>query len=219
MNDLTGERYGRLMALTYVGVDKNRNSTWLCECTCGKTTIVSSKSLRSGNTRSCGCLKLELLVERSTKHRLCNHPLYTIWQGLKLRCYCPGATKYKDWGGRGIKMCNEWREDFLPFFRWAEPLWSQDLQIDREDNDGDYTPDNCRFVTGSVNCMNRRVKSTNTTGYTGVHPHKSKFQVAIAVNKKNTYVGIFNTIKEAVSARNNYIKNHGLPYKIQAYNE
>lgn len=127
---------------------------------CGGSTVVTTGSLRSGNTKSCGCLRKEMLVKRQTVHGMAKsqerHPLYIVWASMKSRCYNPNEPSYKNYGGRGIKMCDEWM-DFVPFMKWAlNNGYREGLEIDRIDNNGNYEPGNCRFVTRSENQLNKR---------------------------------------------------------------
>lgn len=105
------------------------------------------------------------IKERDNYHGLCRHKLYSVWIGMKNRCYNEKQRNYHNYGGRGIKMCDEWRDDFLFFYNWAiENGWQEGLQLDREENDKDYSPDNCRFITRKENIDNRRV-SLNLTAW------------------------------------------------------
>ena len=149
--DLTGMRFGRLIAIKYVG-----KSRWLCKCDCGGTKVTRASSLKSGYTKSCGC------IGGHTTHGLSHTRLYQTWCNMKSRCYREGSTHYAHYGGRGIKMCDEWKNDFKAFYDWAmangyDPkARGHELTIDRIDVDGDYTPDNCRWTDASTQCRNRR---------------------------------------------------------------
>jgi len=159
--DLTGERFGRL---TVTGLhNAGKTSKWNCICDCGKTTVVNSQSLRKGFTKSCGCLAMELLSNGSltTKHGLTpnNRRLVGIWHGMKSRCFNNKNSHYQRYGGRGITVCDEWKNDFVSFFTWAmNNGYTNDLSIDRINNDGNYCPENCRWVSNGEQARN---KSTN----------------------------------------------------------
>lgn len=124
------------------------------QCECGVVKKIANRKFRAGHTRSCGCLQKEKTALHRTTHGHHGHPLYPVWQNMKNRCKNPNTTCYYRYGGRGIAVCKEW-EDFRSFFDWAiNAGWQQGLQLDRTNNDGNYEPANCRFVTRSENVFN-----------------------------------------------------------------
>ena len=163
--DLTGRVFTRLKVQKHHGCITLKNGKhiqlWECECLCGNTVIVRAPSLKSGNTKSCGCLRADLgrtsEVMLKSKHNSTHTRLFRIWRGVKSRCYNPNVSEFKNYGGRGIKMYDEWIDDFESFQKWAlQNGYAEDLTIDRVNNDGDYTPDNCRWTTAKVQQNNTR---------------------------------------------------------------
>lgn len=156
MIDLSGKKFSRLTAICPSGKDKHRNVLWRCLCECGRETVVSATALKRGKTKSCGCLKAEILMKRNRTHSLSGTHIYKVWAGIKQRCENEKNKRYKDYGGRGIRLCNEWKR-FEPFYSWAiKEGYKPGLDIDRIDNNSGYSPQNCRFVTRRENCLNKR---------------------------------------------------------------
>lgn len=151
-----GERFGRLVVIEYAGV-KNRHRTVRCRCDCGEEVIVGSMAhLRSGNTKSCGCLKAEEDHKRFLRHGGKGTRLYNIWKNIRQRCNNPSSPDFPLYGGRGIKLCDDWN-DYEAFQIWSEANgYASELTIDRINPDGPYCPDNCRWATWKEQRHNQR---------------------------------------------------------------
>lgn len=150
--DLRGQKFNKLTPVKYLG-----NRKWECVCDCGKVVTVFTNNLKRGNTKSCGCLNKELASQRMTKHGKCNSRTYYIYNNMKERCYTKSNSCYKDYGGRGIVVCNDWKNDFMNFYKWAMSHGYDDsLTLDRIDVDGNYEPSNCRWVTFTDQQRNKR---------------------------------------------------------------
>ena len=199
--DLTGLVFGRLSVLREASKRwKGDKVYWRCLCTCGQETVVGAGDLQSGHTKSCGCLALDV----RTTHGLSKHPLKSVWKDMKRRCYNKKCRSYVDYGGRGISVCEEWRLDFLFFYHWAtENGWRKGLLLDRENNDGDYSPSNCRFLNRQESAQNTRLLSKrNVSGYRGVSPTRGgKFKSYYTYKTKLTHLGTYPTAKEAAQVR------------------
>lgn len=157
-NDLSGQVFGRLTAIGPTGRGKT-GVIWLCRCSCGNILNVQAGSLRHGNTHSCGCYQRERASQSSTRHGLTYHPLFRLWSDIIRRCTYPKANNFKIYGGRGIKICDEWRHNFQAFFDYVsilEHCREKGYSLDRIDNDGNYAPGNLRFATKYEQSHNSR---------------------------------------------------------------
>jgi len=156
LNNLIGQKFNNLLVIKRVHNAKNGKAQWLCLCNCGKEAVINGTALINNHTKSCGCLKSQILAALQTSHGLSKTRLYNIWGKIIQRCQNKKTINYLNYGGRGITVCDEWKE-FIPFRDWAMANGYQEgLTIDRINNAGDYTPGNCRWVTYKEQAGNTR---------------------------------------------------------------
>lgn len=204
-DDMIGMRFGKLVVIERADDEKGL-TTWKCKCDCGNICNVPKKRLLNGYTKSCGCLRNEnkYIVHGKSKERI-----HKEWRGILHRCKNPSASHYENYGGRGITVCEEWKgtNGFINFYNWSmENGYSDNLTLDRKDNNKGYSPDNCRWVTHMENCHNRGARKDSQTGYPGVQLRKLrtgivKYRVSITANYKRINLGHYDTLEEAVAVR------------------
>ena len=184
----------------------------LYECQyCGKEFEANVNKVKRGDSKSCGCRR------RGVTHGLKHHRFYGIWGTLIQRCNNSKYKNYKNYGARGIKVCDEWL-DVKNFIIWCEATHPniEGVSLDRIDNDGGQSPDNCRWVDRLTQSTNQRVRRDNKSGYKGIFSVTSgnSWVAQLTYYKKIIYLGSFKTIEEAIFARDQYIIKHNLPHKL-----
>lgn len=199
--DRTNQRYGSLIVIKRAPNNKENKAMWLCECDCGNTVVVPASQLANGQKYSCGCLYKgkPILYRRTHKNKL-----YNQWSGMIYRCTHESASHYERYGERGVSVCKEWIDSFESFADWSIANgYSDTLEIDRIDNNGNYSPDNCRWVSHMENSRNRNTRKTSKSGVAGVMFREDiqKWRVSIGVNYKRINIGNFDSFDDAVAAR------------------
>jgi hypothetical protein len=196
---------------------KNKVRFGLYKCGfCGEEFRTQISSVKNGSTKSCGCYGEKIKSEGiHRKHNLSYTKLYNIWGSIRGRTLNPKNKQYNDYGGRGITICEEWKNDFKSFYDWAMLNGYEEnkgLSIDRIDNDRNYSPENCRWTTRTIQARNQRIRKNNTSGFKGVCYHKRDgiHQAYISIKSKKIHLGYFQTPEEGAIAYNNYIIENNL---------
>lgn len=167
--DLTGRKFGKLTIISRAE-NKHNNPAWLCKCECGTLRVVAGCSLKNGRTNSCGCYQKEQVKKLLKIHgqaKKGNHTrLYKIYHGIKARCFRTSNHGFENYGGKGITICDEWKNSFQNFYDWAMANgYTDNLTIDRIDSNGNYCPENCRWVTYKV--QNNNTSRNHLITYNG----------------------------------------------------
>ena len=204
-----GEKYNRLTAIKFVGRDKWRQHRWLFRCDCGNEKVITAKIVKRGDSKSCGCLKIDKLVERnkekknSIKHGLSFSPTHNAWRSMKQRCLNSKEAGFKNYGGRGISICDRWlgKTGFQKFYKDMRKR-PKNMSLDRIDNDGNYEPKNCRWATRKEQAENRR--DSIFVSVNGVRIPFSELAYMFGLRKDTLYRRIFDstwTLKEALTKK------------------
>ena len=169
IKDLKNQTFGYLQVVKYREKDKNNKALWECKCKCGQTKVARGSDLTTGKIKSCGCYKTEMIVNKTTKHKLSHSRIYCIYHNMLERCNNQNNSHYCYYGERGIKVCEEWsnkKDGFLSFYDWAiKNGYTDELTIDRINNNGDYDPNNCRWT--DMKTQNRNKRSNRILTYNG----------------------------------------------------
>lgn len=223
-----GKKFGRL-TVQYVYKEKdstgNTRRYCHCKCECGNEKNVKTIHIVGGYVQSCGCLFKDTITEfnktTKVKHNLSHHSLYRLWGEILHRCRVTTGETGKNYGGRGIRVCEEWKNHPEIFIKWClENGWKKGLTIDRIDVNGNYEPNNCRFTDYYIQNTNKRIAKNNTSGYVGVYEDKKRkrWHSSIMIKGTRHRLGYFTSKKDALDARNNYIiKNNLTEYKLQKW--
>lgn len=201
--NIQGEKYGRLLVIDYTRKSTTGNAMWMCRCECGNSKEVASGHLRSGHTTSCGCRQKERAGEANTTHGLRKDPLYETWASIKRRCYNKNVNSYNDYGGRGIKMCNDWKNNFVAFFTWAKSSnYKKGLSIERIDVNGNYCPENCTWIPRCEQSKNTR----KSVVYNGETARQASFRLGGSECLVTARIKLGWSKEEAFTRKHNHVK-------------
>lgn len=197
--DLTGKVFGKLTVIREDSARETGNRRWICKCDCGNETVIITRNLNSGNTKSCGCLRGKSTTHgHSTDGKVTSE--YLAWYSMRRRCNYRSHPEYEYYGGRGIKVCERW-ESFECFIEDMGAKPSKNHTLERIDNQKGYSKDNCEWATWKTQSRNRRVRNINKSGHTGVGKSGRKWRARITLNGKNISLGSYSNIEDAIKAR------------------
>jgi len=217
---INGLRFSKWTIIKRVESSKNRERRVLCLCDCGNTNEILFKTLANKESTQCKSCSARNNKARKTHGDADRTRLYRIWQGMKARCkYKSMGATFDRYGGRGISVCSAW-EEYTSFKEWAiKNNYSDTLEIDRTDSDGNYEPSNCRWVTRKENALNKRV--SGKVGFRGVRMNKNKtgFEVQVSINGRSKYLGTTKTAKDGAKLYDDYVTINNLPNKLNISKE
>ena len=219
-HDLTGMQFGSLSVIS-VAYRKNGKVYYLCQCTCGERKVVVGSALKSGNTRSCGCKKREASSQALLTHGGTNTRLFRIWASMKNRCFNSNDPSHTQYGGRGITVCEEWKNSFEAFRDWAlangydETAPRGECTIDRIDVNGNYCPENCRWATSKEQANNKR--NNHTLEYRGQIHTISEWSDILQMPKHLIYTGLKNRHSLSEIAENAHVKRQYITFNGETH--
>lgn len=207
--DLRGQPpFGRLTVLERAANGSDGRVRWLCQCRCGTRCVIDAKALRRGATQSCGCRKNELIAQLNRTHGMAQRAEYHIWKGMKDRCLNPKNTSYVNYGGRGIAICARWQDSFIAFYEDMGPRPDPTYTIERRENNGDYSPENCLWDTLTAQARNKRTSRSLT--FNDMTQSLIEWAKDIGMNYHTLYDRLRNgkSIEEALTAPVDLLHTH-----------
>ncbi|WNM52938.1 HNH endonuclease [Staphylococcus phage S-CoN_Ph10] len=207
---MIGKKFGRLTVLEEEKERVNGRICYKCKCECGNTIITKGKYLRNGDTKSCGCLVKETSMRIGSKnktHGLSKLPEYNVYTTMINRCNNPNHDRYHRYGGRGIKVCDRWLESFENFYENMGNRPSSKHQIDRINNDGDYTPENCRWVTPYENAINKEFKK-GKLGIVNIYQDKNSYYVILRRRGAKRVSSYQHSLQKAIQIRDSWLQEY-----------
>lgn len=218
-----GNIYSNVKVLEFSHINNHGKKVYSCECLlCNSNFETLGTLVKNGRTKSCGCLQKNITGDRFKTHGMSNERVYKIWKGIKSRCRHKSYHAYNRYGGRGIKVCDEWENDFMKFYTDMKDTYFDGAELDRIDNDGDYCAENCRWITHKEN-SNNRTKYFNKSGYTGIHYRetKNRYEANVCINRIPKHIGVYHSLEEAVNGRKDFIidynSKNNTNYKYEEY--
>lgn len=203
--DLEEKKYNRLALSEKTDFRRNRAVLWRCICDCGNEILETAPRVKSGHVKSCGCLNTEVRKSRFTTHNMSDSVEYSSWVNMKSRCNNPNNVRYEKYGGRGIRVCEEWLDKDSGFLKFYEDMGNcpEGMSLDRIDVNGDYCKENCRWADAYTQNFNQGMRKNNTSGRTGVtwDSSREKWAASICINGKATSLGRFDSYEEACRVR------------------
>lgn len=197
--DITGQQFGRLTVIEYVGANKSRLAMWKCKCSCGNIITTAGKRLRDGTSKSCGCYRMENISGHGATHKMTGTRIYKEWSLMKYRASSRTWSEADRYANRGITVCSEWKDSFENFAEWALLHgYSDDLSLDRIDNNKGYSPENCRWANRTT--QNRNKECNVIIEYNGTKKCLAEWAECLGMNYGTLYSRIFRgkmSIKEA----------------------
>lgn len=188
VKNIIGNKYGRITVISFSHKNKHRDYYWNCVCDCGKALTIRGSSLKSGNTSSCGCLRDEVRGTFSITHNKSDSKIYLVYRNMRDRCYNTKNKSFKDYGNRGIYVCERWLESFENFYMdMGDP--PEGKTLDRIDNNGPYSPENCRWA--SVTEQNRNTRNSIKLNYKGKTKHISELAEEFKINPATLRARLF----------------------------